>query len=59
MSDSNYEAYFLMSLAYLDVGEVAAKNSNNTGEYHNAVAYQLYHALELFVKYAILKKVGV
>ena len=58
MSESNYESYFSMCLAYLDIGEISAKNSNNTGEYQNAVAYQLYHALELFVKYAILKNTG-
>ena len=47
-----------MSLAYLKIGEIAAKCKDNTGEYQNAVAYQLYHALELFVKYAILKNKG-
>ncbi len=50
-----------MSIAYLKVGEVAARHKDKTGEhqtgeYQNAVAYQLYHALELFLKYAILKK---
>ncbi|MBT7899930.1 MAG: HEPN domain-containing protein [Candidatus Marinimicrobia bacterium] len=45
-------------MAYLDIGEISTKNENNTGEYQNAVAYQLYHALELFVKYLILKKTG-
>lgn len=52
------EAYFLMSMAYLELGEVAAQHQNETGEYQNAVAYQLYHALEIFLKYAILKKTG-
>ena len=32
--------------------------SNMTSEYQNAVAYQLYHALELFIKYAIQTKKG-
>lgn len=58
MSRDNYESYFYMSLAYLEVGEISANIENNSGEYQNAVAYQLYHALELFVKYAILKKKG-
>lgn len=58
MSKNKYESYFSMCLAYLDIGEVSAKSSNNAGEYQNAVAYQLYHALELFVKYAILKNTG-
>ena len=56
--NNNYESYFSMCIAYLEIGEIAAKNDNNTGEYQNAVAYQLYHALELFVKYAILKSKG-
>jgi hypothetical protein len=47
-----------MSIAYLEIGEVAAKNENMTDTYQNAVAYQLHHALELFVKYAILKQQG-
>jgi hypothetical protein len=55
---NNSEAYFLMSMAYLELGEVAAHHQNETGEYQNAVAYQLYHALEIFLKYAILKKTG-
>ena len=58
MSANNYESYFSMCMAYLDIGEFSAKNDNNTGEYQNAVAYQMYHALELFVKYAILKSTG-
>lgn len=58
MTENNYESYFSMCMAYLDIGEVSAKNNNNTGEYQNAVAYQLYHALELFVKYAILRNTG-
>ncbi|MCP5170108.1 MAG: HEPN domain-containing protein [Hahellaceae bacterium] len=58
MSENNYESYFSMSIAYLDIGEYSSKKDNNTDEYQNAVAYQLYHALELFVKYAILKRTG-
>jgi len=58
MGKNNYESYFSMSMAYLDIGELSSKKGNDTGEYQNAVAYQLYHALELFVKYAILKNTG-
>jgi len=58
MSVNNYEAYFSMCMAYLDIGEFSSKKDDNTGEYQNAVAYQLYHALELFVKYAIFKSTG-
>jgi len=58
MSVNNYEAYFSMCMAYLDIGGFSSKKDDNTGEYQNAVAYQLYHALELFVKYAILKSTG-
>lgn len=28
----------------------------NTSEYENAIAYQLYHSVELFYKYMLLKK---
>jgi len=52
----NYQPYFSMSMAYLDIGEYATKNDIQTSEYQNAIAYQLYHALELFVKFAILLK---
>ena len=58
MRDSKFESYFSMSLAYLEIGRVATEHEDNTGEYQNAVAYQLYHALELFVKYAILRSKG-
>lgn len=58
MSESNFESYFPMCIAYLEIGIISSGNANDTGEYQNAVAYQLYHALELFVKYAILKKTG-
>jgi len=54
-NDNKYDQYLSMSLAYLEIGEYSAQNNNN-GDYQNAVAYQLFHALELFVKYAILLK---
>ncbi len=57
-SDDKYSSYFSMSIAYLEIGEAASTHDNPSGEYQNAVAYQLYHALELFVKYAILKNTG-
>jgi len=58
MNKNQREAYFTMSMAYLEVGEFASKQDIHTHEYDNAVAYQLYHSLELFLKYAILKKQG-
>lgn len=50
-----------MAVAYLEIGRVAAgfdTELKNTYEYQNAVAYQLYHAIELFFKYMIKNKRG-
>ena len=58
MNNEKFEPYFIMSIAYLEIGQLAAKGKNMTDAYQNAVAYQLYHALELFIKYAILKSNG-
>lgn len=55
-NDNKYVQYLSMSLAYLEIGEYSAQKNNNNGDYQNGVAYQLFHALELFVKYAILLK---
>jgi hypothetical protein len=52
----NYEQYFSMSLAYLDLGAVAAARENHWDMYQQAVAYQMLHASELFLKFAILSK---
>jgi len=54
----DYQSYFDTSVAYLQIGEVASQHNNMTNEYQNAIAYQFYHALELFVKFAILKNKG-
>lgn len=53
---TQYDGYFSMSLAYLEIGEYAAAKDSNSGDYQNALAYQFFHALELFLKYAILLK---
>jgi HEPN domain-containing protein len=45
-----------MSLAYLDLGAVAASKENHWDMYQQAVAYQMLHASELFLKFAILSK---
>lgn len=48
-----------MALAYIEIGKVATlaeSDLKNTHEYENAVAYQLYHAVELFYKYMLSKK---
>jgi len=50
-----------MALAYLELGEIASstdKEIKDNSEYQNAVAYQLYHAIELFYKYMIKIKTG-
>ena len=50
-----------MALAYLEIGRSAARfdaELKNNWEYQNAVAYQMYHAIELFYKYMIKNKSG-
>lgn len=45
-----------MALSYLEVGRVAASADTtlkHLGEYQNAVAYQLFHGIELFYKFMI------
>lgn len=58
MNKSNQE-YLSMALAYLEIGKVSASSNSelmNTHEFENAIAYQLYHAVELFYKYMLLGK---
>jgi len=48
-----------MALAYIEIGKVSAQSDSelkNTSEYESAIAYQLYHSVELFYKYMLLKK---
>lgn len=47
------DTFFSMALSYIEVGRVAASADTSTksiGNYENAVAYQLFHAIELFYK---------
>ncbi|NIY91152.1 hypothetical protein [Vibrio diazotrophicus] len=53
---NKYEQYFTMSLAYLELGKVAASVDQSWDKYQQAVAYQMLHASELFLKFAILNK---
>ncbi len=58
MSNSNQE-FLSMALAYIEIGKVSSESSSelkNTSEFKNAIAYQLYHSVELFYKYMLLKK---
>ncbi|GLR62930.1 hypothetical protein [Marinospirillum insulare] len=58
MSNSNQE-FLSMAIAYIEIGKVSAEANSelkNTSEYENAIAYQLYHSVELFYKYMLLKK---
>lgn len=58
MANGNQE-FLSMALAYIEIGKVAASAESklkNSREYENAVAYQLYHAVELFYKYMLSKK---
>lgn len=48
-----------MALAYLEIGKISASSNSklkDTHEFENAIAYQLYHAVELFYKYMLLGK---
>jgi hypothetical protein len=63
LKNNNSENYsFLnMAIAYIEVGRVAASANTpmkNTGDYQNAVAYQLFHGIELFYKHMIKKVIG-
>ncbi len=51
-----YEQYLSMSLAYLDIGIVATESKNQWNMYQQAIAYQMFHACELFLQFAILHK---
>lgn len=54
------DTFFSMALAYIEVGRVAASASMSIkclGDYENAVAYQLFHAMELFYK-AMISNAG-
>lgn len=53
---NKYESYLSMSLAYLEIGSVAAAAENHWDMYQQGVAYQFFHATELFLKFAILSK---
>ncbi|EGS6501168.1 hypothetical protein CGI39_24155 [Vibrio parahaemolyticus] len=58
MKNSNQE-YLSMAIAYIEIGKVAASSNSdliNTHEFENAIAYQLYHSVELFYKYMLLNK---
>lgn len=58
MLNKNQE-FLLMALAYIEIGKVSAEADTelkNTSEYQHAIAYQLYHSVELFYKYMLLKK---
>jgi hypothetical protein len=53
--------FLTMAIAYLEIGRVAViadTNFKHVDEYENAIAYQMFHAVELFYKYMIKKKTG-
>ncbi|MEZ8472492.1 hypothetical protein AB6C60_01275 [Vibrio cyclitrophicus] len=58
MSNNNQQ-YLSMALAYIEIGRVSAEANSelkNTSDFENAIAYQLYHSVELFYKYMLLNK---
>lgn len=57
---NNYQ-FLSMAIAYLEIGKVATKAETelkNDADYQNAIAYQLFHAIELFYKQMIKNKTG-
>lgn len=55
------DSFLCASLAYIEVGYIAALADTpmrNNVDYQNAVAYQLFHAIELFYKHMIKKAGG-
>ncbi len=60
---SECDEFLSMAIAYLKIGRVAS-NAHTVYEdayeyeYENAIAYQLFHAVELFYKYMIKKRTG-
>lgn len=56
---NNSSGYLSMALAYLEIGKISAKSESdlrNTHEFENAIAYQLFHSVELFYKYMLSRK---
>lgn len=61
ISSTNNDQFLSMAIAYLEIGKVAAEADTelrNDADYQNAIAYQLFHAIELFYKYMIKNKTG-
>lgn len=61
MMDLECEEFLNMAIAYLEIGKVASEaetDFKHVHEYENAIAYQMFHAVELFYKYMIRKKIG-
>lgn len=57
----NYDQFLSMAFAYIEIGRIvstSASELSNTSDFENAKAYQLYHAIELFYKYMIIRKTG-
>lgn len=48
-----------MALSYIEIGKIASNSDSdlkNTSDFQNAIAYQLFHAIELFYKYMLGRK---
>jgi hypothetical protein len=59
--NSEHDKFLSMALSYLEIGTIASSADSdlkNVYEYENAVAYQMFHAIELFYKYMIKRKTG-
>lgn len=59
--NQDHDQFLSMAFAYLEIGRIVSISTSelsNTSEFENAKAYQLYHAIELFYKYMIIRKKG-
>lgn len=60
-STTGNQQFLSMAMAYIEVGRISATSETelkHDHDYNNAVAYQLFHAIELFYKYMIKNKEG-
>lgn len=48
-----------MALSYIEIGKISSESNSDlsrTSDFQNAIAYQLFHAIELFYKFVLAKK---
>ena len=53
------QQYLTMALSYIEIGKIASKSNSSlkkTSDFQNAIAYQLFHSIELFYKFMLANK---